>query len=388
MEKSKTLNTASSPVEEALQKIQKLREGVLSMVVGREEEVDGILTAMLAREHVVMVGPPGTAKSYITFLVMSSIEGAKQYKYQVHKHTTYDDLFGPIDVAELARNGRLVRRWSRLIEAHFVFFDEIFNASSAILNALLSLMQERIVYDPLTGEAIEVPLWSVIAATNRVPEEEELAAIYDRFAIKLHVQPIGTNMDKISMALARKWLSNGAGIDAKLSLEDIKVLHSQTMSLVRREDVLKLYRVYVLSLIQAAGVSASDRTLLEKLPEVFAAQLVLRGGNVDESTAAEVAHRIVMYVAKTFEEKQAIQKAINEVLGEVGELRMKLMQAKLLLQNKEFNKALELLKEVALVDLSKFESKPWLFRMASSVVREAQDLVIKVQNTLAKIKIE
>jgi MoxR-like ATPase len=350
--------------------------------------VDGILTAMLAREHIVMVGPPGTAKSYIAISIMSSIKGAKHYKYQIHKHTTYDDLFGPIDVSELARNGQLVRRWSRLIDSHFAFLDEIFNASSAILNSLLSLMQERIIYDPLTGEAMVIPLWSVIAATNRAPEEEELAAVYDRFAIKLFVQPIGGNIDRISMALARKWLSNNADTDVKVSMEDIKMLHDQTMSLVRREDVLKLYRVYVLSLIQAAGVNVSDRTLIEKLPKVFAAQLVLRGNNVDESTAAEVAHKVVMYTARTSEEKQAIQKAINDVLGEVGELRTKLMQAKLLLQNKEFNKALELLKEVALADLSKFEAKPWLLRMAASVVKEAQDLVIKVQNTLAKIKIE
>jgi len=385
MENSKTLNKAS--VEEALQKIQKLREEITSLVVGREEEVDGILTAVLAKEHVVMVGPPGTAKSYIALSIVSSIEDAQHYKYQLHRHTTPDELYGYIDVAELARSGRLVRRWTRLIGSHFVFLDEVFNASSAILNALLSLMQERVIYDPLTGEAVETPLWTLIGASNRAPEEEELAAVYDRFAVKLHVSPIGGNVDKIGTALAKKWLS-GAALGAKISMEDVKALHDFTMSLVRSESVLKLYKVYVLPLVQAANVAVSDRTLIEKLPKIFAAQLALRGGEASEESAAEAAYKIVMYVARTQEEKQAIQKAINDVLGEVGELRTKLMQAKLLLQQREFNKALELLKEVALVNLSKFENKPWLLRMASSVVAEAGDLIVKIQNTLAKIKIE
>jgi len=82
-----------------------------------------------------------------------------------------------------------------------------------------------------------------------------------------------------------------------------------------------------------------------------------------------------------------VQKAIEEVLGEVAELRSKLRQAHALLENLEFNRALELLREVALADTKRFENRPWLLQMAKSIVAEAQELALKIQSELAKFRI-
>ncbi len=386
MENSQTLNMPG-PVEEARRKILNLREAINWTVVGREEEVDGIITAILSREHVVLIGPPGTAKSYIALMVASALN-APVYKYMLTKYTTYDELFGPVDVAEFAKTGRLRRNWSPIVKAQVVFLDEIFNADSAILNALLSLMQERVVYDPLTGAAVETPLWTLIGASNRVPEEEELAAVYDRFGIKLFVQPIGNKADKLSLALDRKWLDGKKAEGVEVGMGDVEVLHQYVMSLARSEDVLKLYKVYVVPLLQMAMAKLyiSDRTIIEKFPKMFAALLAMKG-RTDEAAAAEAAHKVINYAAKTPEELLEIQKAVEEVLGEVAELRNKMRQAQALLENLEFNKALEILREVALFDLKKFESRPWLLQMAKGIVAEAQELVLRIQTELAKFKI-
>jgi len=385
MERTQTLNIPAS-VGGARQKILSLREAVLNRVVGREEAIDGILLAISTKQHAIMVGPPGTAKSYIALTITSMVE-ARVYRYLMTRYTTYDEIFGPIDVAELARSGTLRRNWSPIIEAEFVFLDEIFNANSAILNSLLSLMQERVVYDPLTGTAREAKLWSMIGATNRAPEEEELAAVYDRFAVKLFTQPIGGNAEKVAAALERRWLRE-AKPEVKITMEDVKTLHDYITSMLRSEEVLKLYNVYVVPLVQmiASKMYISDRTIIEKLPLLFAASMLLHG-EVSETAAAGAAYRIVNYLARTPDELNEVKNAVNEVLGELADMRTKLQQAYTLLENLEFNKALELFREVALIDLRKFENKPWMMSMAKSMVEEAQQQLLRIQNELSKFKI-
>ncbi len=385
MENPKTLNIPG-PVEEARQKILALKEAVNSMVVGRDAEVEGILLALLSRLHVVMIGPPGTAKSFIALTIASMLR-ARVYKYMLTKYTTHDELIGYFDVAEFARTGQLRRRWSPFVEADIAFLDEIFNADSSILNTLLSIMQERIVYDPITGSAVEVPLWTLIGASNRAPEEEELAAVYDRFAVKLFVQPIGSKTDKLIAAIERKWMDGKAG-EVKVDMGSVKVLHDYTLSLARSEEVRHLYKVYVVPLLQMVMTKfyVSDRSAIDYFMRLFAAELVLKG-RADEAAAAEAAHKIINYAARTPEELAEVQKAVEEVLGEVAELRNKMRQAQALLENLEFNKALELLREVAAVDLRRFENRPWLLQMAKSIVAEAQELIIKIQSELAKFKI-
>jgi MoxR-like ATPase len=271
------------------------------------------------------------------------------------------------------------------VEADIIFLDEIFKASAAILNTLLSLMQERIVHDPITGQAVPANLWTLFAASNEVPAEEELQAIYDRFAIKMFVDLL-PDTKLLVKALEAKWISPPP-LEPLASMEDVKVLHEYAVSLIRRDDVMKLYQINVLPMIQLArshGVYVSDRTAIEKLPLLFAAHLTLHG--VSESKASEAALKVIKYVARNREELALIDKTVKEVLGELSKLLTKLEEAKKLYSLGELHSALNIFLEVALFDISKLENKPWLVERAKNIIAEAQNYVVEIQDLLAKLR--
>lgn len=159
--------------------------------VGREEESKVILLALLTKEHAVLIGEPGTAKSALIRRA-ANLLSMKCFTYLLTKYTEPAELFGPLDINAL-KEGRYVRITLRkLPEAEIVFLDEIFKANSAILNTLLTIMNERLFYDGYTE--IRVMLWSLFGASNEVPQDPELEALYDRFLLRHYVKPLPEDM--------------------------------------------------------------------------------------------------------------------------------------------------------------------------------------------------
>ena len=152
----------------------------------REEVITGMILGMLTGQHVVLLGPPGTAKSMIAREVCSRIEGANYFERLLTKFSVIDEIFGPVSVAGLEQDvyRRIVT--GKLPEAHIAFLDEIFKASSNILNTLLTIINERLYHND--GVAMKVPLIFLIGASNELPQDESLGALYDRFLLRYIVQ--------------------------------------------------------------------------------------------------------------------------------------------------------------------------------------------------------
>lgn len=240
--------------------------------IGREEEAKVIVLSFLTREHSILIGEPGTAKSALVRRA-SSLVRARFFKYLLTKYTEPSELFGPLDIVALQRGEyRRITR-GKLPEAEIAFLDEIFNANSAILNMLLTLLQERVVYDGYTE--VRVPLWTLIAASNRVPEDPELEALYDRFVIRHKVGPIPE--DKWEELLGASWeIERQDVVEAKpiASLDELAKLYNLIFDVDMSDVRGKLLKL--IAVLEEKGLHMTDRRKGKAL-KVIAAHAVLNG---------------------------------------------------------------------------------------------------------------
>src|SRR3954467_15065413 len=149
-----------------------------------------MLVAAVAQEPLLIVGPPGTAKSdlVLKFKDALGIHEEDYFEYMLTRFTEPSEIVGPIDISKL-REGRFIRReQGKLPTARLAFLDEIFKSNSAILNILLTIINERKFYQE--GKPEPVPLRGLFAATNEIPEQGELAALKDRFVLKVQSRPV------------------------------------------------------------------------------------------------------------------------------------------------------------------------------------------------------
>eukprot|EP00929_Paragymnodinium_shiwhaense_P043597 TRINITY_DN22410_c0_g2_i3.p1 TRINITY_DN22410_c0_g2~~TRINITY_DN22410_c0_g2_i3.p1 ORF type:complete len:1399 (-),score=279.90 TRINITY_DN22410_c0_g2_i3:463-4191(-) len=159
-------------------------------LVERSVESKLLLLAALAGEHVFFLGPPGTAKSLLARRLADVCSGSF-FELLLTRFTVPEEVFGPLSLQALERDELLRKTEGFLPEAEVAFLDEVFKANSSILNALLTLLNER-AFDN-GGRRHRVPLWCAVAASNELPEGDELEALYDRFLIRRQVPRISEN---------------------------------------------------------------------------------------------------------------------------------------------------------------------------------------------------
>ncbi|MCI0665675.1 MAG: AAA family ATPase [Acidobacteria bacterium] len=171
-------------------KLQSLERELTTSLIERDEVIRASIVALLARQHLIILGPPGTAKSALVTSIAERISpqngaGLRSFAYLMTRFTTPEELFGPVSVAGLKRDEyRRITR-GKLVEAELVFLDEIFKASSAILNALLKIANERVFHNG--DQEMQVPLISLFGASNEMPQGNELEALWDRFLLRFRV---------------------------------------------------------------------------------------------------------------------------------------------------------------------------------------------------------
>src|SRR5688500_16920856 len=166
-------------------RINRFRESLGRFFVNKQDIIDLMCVAGIAQEPLLLIGPPGTAKSdlVLKFKDALGIEQGDYFEYMLTRFTEPSEIIGAIDIKEL-RDGRYIRKKEgKLPTARLVFLDEIFKSNSAILNILLTIINEKKFYQDGMPEA--VPLRVLFAATNEIPEQGELAALKDRFVLKI-----------------------------------------------------------------------------------------------------------------------------------------------------------------------------------------------------------
>jgi MoxR-like ATPase len=159
-------------------------------LVERDQAVRLSLLAALASEHTLLVGPPGTAKSELARRIHTAFHAGHYFERLLTRFSVPEELFGPLSIKALEADRYERQTRGFLPDATIAFIDEVFKANSAILNALLTLLNER-EFDNGAGRQA-CPLISVIGATNEVPEDEVGEAFFDRFLVRVPINAVST----------------------------------------------------------------------------------------------------------------------------------------------------------------------------------------------------
>jgi MoxR-like ATPase len=232
-------------------KVNSIRSELKQEFIERDEQVDGALCALLSRQHLLMIGALGTAKSLLTDKICQKIEGAQYFQWLLTKFSTPEEIFGPVSLKALENDEYKRITTYKLPEAHIGFLDEVFKANSAILNALLTLINERKYHN--NGTPMQVPLQSLFGASNELPEGEELGALYDRFMLRYVVNYIAEDSDMKKML--RGVTSNG---NTKISIDELKQAQTESGSVAVSDEVLDIL-IKIRNELKKEGVIASDR---------------------------------------------------------------------------------------------------------------------------------
>lgn len=203
---------------ELFEQLGQVEDGLKSRFSGLDEAVDALVLSVLSGEALLLVGPPGTAKSrliraFCNLMGLLDLENPQRrhpayFEYLLTPFTEPGELFGFYDAARAANEGKLVRQSGDWLQtARVVYLDEVFNGSSAILNSLLAIMNEHVFHD--RGERTPVKLQCLFAATNEIPDTPELRAIFDRFLLRCVVKNVDVHVaggpERVSTLLSRGW---------------------------------------------------------------------------------------------------------------------------------------------------------------------------------------
>lgn len=221
------------------ERLRALRDHLLTDLIERDTPVRLALLAALAGEHLLLLGPPGTAKSELARRLRAAFRDANYFERLLTRFTVPEELFGPLSIKALEEDRYQRQVAGYLPAASIAFLDEIFKANSAILNSLLTLLNER-EFDNGT-QRISTPLVCVVGASNELPSGEEMHALYDRFLLRCHVGRVSDEGFAKLMEL-RGTFKPSPDLSLRLSLDDLSRIQTDARLVKVPADVATLLK--------------------------------------------------------------------------------------------------------------------------------------------------
>lgn len=329
-----TYEQLQEEAEPIRKRLERFRTSLGRFFVEKQELIDLMLVAAVAQEPLLLVGPPGTAKSdlVLKFKDALGIRDEDYFEYMLTRFTEPSEIIGPIDISELKGGSYIRRVEGKLPTCKLAFLDEIFKSNSAILNILLTIINEKKFYQD--GVPTPVPLRVLFAATNEIPEQAELAALKDRFCLKAESRSVSEHHFKelIDMGLqgeVHKGLNQKPWVEGQASLEDLlKASRYLTQTFGKKHragrdkeqndrevffpaEVFDEFQRLVKTLMREHRIFISDRKLV-KLYKLFRVRAWLfSGGTVTRDDL-----RLLAYLGESLQEIELLRESVPMLLGE------------------------------------------------------------------------
>ncbi|PIC70268.1 ATPase [Sporosarcina sp. P16b] len=283
-------------MDTTIKKLHEIKKALNAKFFERENEVEGILIALLSKQHMLMIGPAGTAKSALSVELAKIVNGTSYFQWLLTRFSTPEEVFGPLSLKDLEEGVYKRNTATKMPEAHLVFLDEIFKANSAILNSLLTLINERLFYND--GQPIKAPLMSIIGASNEYPEEGEgLEALFDRFLLRFEINFIADESNFVSMMK-----DEGEHVEIPtMHLDELVQLQSMTNKVHISDEVFDTLST-IRRELQDEGIQPSDRRFKQSLSILQARALI----NQRESVQADDMVILQNALWETLDQKETV----------------------------------------------------------------------------------
>ncbi|MFO1433403.1 MAG: AAA family ATPase [Candidatus Competibacteraceae bacterium] len=262
-----------------LKRLNHVKRLLKDLFVDRETAVELLVLASVCQEHLLLIGPPGTAKTELVNRYAELVD-ARHFHYLLTRFTEPSELFGPLDLQAFQQGTFHIRTEGMLPEAQIAFLDEVFQGSSAILNTLLTLVNERMFHNGSNRQ--RVPLLSLVGVSNTLPDDPWLQAFADRFVLRQQLELVPD--ERLEELLNQGWQlelqrltvaqapEQSTRILPSLKLEELLELYSRLAEV----EMSRIQPVYanVVRELRAEGIELSDRRVVKGMKLIAAAALL------------------------------------------------------------------------------------------------------------------
>lgn len=234
-----TTATAAPDVSQDIATVNQIKAEMSVKLIERPTEIDMMVLSVIAREHGVLIGVPGVAKSMTVREFMSRIVDAIYFETLFRKSLPVEEVVGPVSLQGLTQDVFRYITTGKMPESNVAFLDEVWKANAVVLNSLLTILNERKFKN--NGTHMDVPLWCAIGASNELPTEQELMAIRDRFAWCVMVEPVKTDdgfKEIMRGQIARRAGQQSSGPRTTITKDAIERLQSAASRITVGDDVL------------------------------------------------------------------------------------------------------------------------------------------------------
>ncbi len=291
-------------------KVIKIRDEMRAQLFELEEAIDLTLVALLSRSHLCFLGKPGAAKSATVIEALKHID-LSHFFWLLTKTTTPEEIFGPVRLSALKLDKYTRNTENKLPKADTAFLDETFKANSAILNSLLKAMNEREFDNDDASAAI--PLVSLFGASNEMPAEDGLAALWDRFTLRTVVEYMGEDKSFRAMFKAALFDTTADKITV-LSKGELAIAQAEVRA-VGCDDAAMGVILSIRRELLKHGIEVSPRRWKSALP-VLQAQAWLNGrkGIMPDDMGI-----LTAVLWSTPEQRPSVRRVINKVTNPMRE---------------------------------------------------------------------